>query len=306
MTTTAQASRAADAHARRPLVRGVHWLDLSNLVLYSFLLLLALFFLYPLVWMVLSSFKTGPDIASRPLSFDISAATPDNYQLLLRNVPLYIGFQNTLIVLVFKGALTLFFCPLAGFAFAKLRFRGRDALFSLVLATMMLPPVVMLIPLLLQMGWLGWVNTYQALILPGAINGFSIFWMRQQIAEVPDELLDAGRVDGCSAWGLHWHIVLPVIRPALAALAILTFLDIYNDFVWPVVAVNTVRMQTLQVMLSDLYNQIYNMQVSAALGTNAWGQVLAASTLATVPVLVLFVALQRYFIQGILSGSLKG
>ncbi len=285
--------------------RTLRRLNLESLALYAFLCLLALFYLYPLVWMALSSFKLGPDIASRPLSFDLSAATLDNYRLLLRNVPLQIGFQNTLIVLVFKGALTLFFCPLAGFAFAKFRFRGRDSLFSLVLATMMLPPVVMLIPLLLQMGRLGWVNTYQALILPGAVNAFSIFWMRQQIAEVPDELLDAGRVDGCSPWGLHWHIVLPVIRPALAALAILTFLDIYNDFVWPVVAVNTIRMQTLQVMLSDLYNQINNMQVGAV-GANAWGQVLAASTLATLPVLALFVALQRHFIHGILSGSLKG
>ena len=278
---------------------------LTHLLLYGFLFVLAFFYLYPLVWMAFSSFKSGPDIASRPLSFDLSALTLENYRLLFRNVPLHIGFGNTLVVLLFKGALTLFFCPLAGFAFAKFAFRGRDALFSVVLATLMLPPVVMLIPLLLQMGQTGWVNTYQALILPGAINAFSIFWMRQQIAEVPDELLDAGRVDGCSAWGLYWHLVLPVIGPALAALAILAFLDIYNDFVWPVVAVNTIRMQTLQVMLSDLANQINNMQVGA-LGASIWGQVLAASTLATLPVLALFVALQRYFIQGLLSGSVKG
>lgn len=285
---------------------GAHTLRIvSQVVLYGFLFILAFFYLYPLVWMAFSSFKSGPDIASRPLSFDISALSLDNYRMLFRNVPLHIGFANTLVVLAIKGSLTLVFCPLAGFAFAKYAFRGRDLLFSLVLATLMLPPVVMLIPLLLQMGQLGWVNTYQALILPGAVNAFSIFWMRQQIAEVPDELLDAGRVDGCSPWGLYWHLVLPVIRPALAALAILTFLDIYNDFVWPVVAVNTIRMQTLQVMLSDLANQINNMQVGAV-GANAWGQVLAASTLATLPVLALFLALQRYFIQGLLSGSVKG
>ena len=300
-----QARRLVNAPRSRRLVRIVSGLGLSTLALYSFLILLALFFVYPLIWMALSSFKLGPDIASRPLSFTISTATLDSYGRLLRNVPLHIGFKNTFIVLLFKGSLTMFFCPLAGFAFAKFRFRGRDILFVFVLATMMLPPVVMLIPLLLLMGRLGWVNTYQALILPGAVNAFSIFWMRQQIAEVPDELLDAGRVDGCSAWGLHWRIVLPVIRPALAALAILTFLDIYNDFVWPVVAVNTIRMQTLQVMLSDLYNQINNMQVGA-IGTNAWGQVLAASTIATLPVWVLFLALQRHFIYGILAGSLKG
>jgi multiple sugar transport system permease protein len=281
------------------------WPSFGTLIIFIALGLLALFFIYPLVWMVVSSFKTGPDIASQPLAFDLSAATLDNYRSLLRNVPLYIGFKNTLIVLIFKGSLTLIFCPLAGFAFAKFRFRGRNALFTLVLGTMMLPPVVMLIPLLLIMGRLGWVNTYQALILPGAINAFSIFWMRQQIAEIPDELLDAGRVDGCSPLDLYWRIVLPVIRPALAALAILSFLDIYNDFVWPVIAVNSIQMQTLQVMLSDLYNQINNMQVGA-IGQNAWGQVLAASTLATLPVLILFIVLQRQFIQGILAGSVKG
>ena len=281
------------------------WLSLSSVLLYLFLGLLALFFIYPMVWMAFSSFKTGADIASQPLSFDLAAATIDNYVSLLRNVPLHIGFENTAIVLLFKGALIMVFCPLAGFAFAKFNFRGRNFLFTLVLVTMMLPPVVMLIPLLLQMGQLGWVNTYQALVLPWAVDAFSIFWMRQQIAEVPDELLDAGRVDGCSAWGLHWRIVLPVVRPALAALGILTFLNIYNDFVWPVVAVNTIHMQTLQVMLSDLYNQINNMQVGA-IGQNAWGQVLAASVLATLPIQVLFIALQRQFIEGILAGSLKG
>lgn len=277
----------------------------TTLLFYGFLFLLALFFLYPLIWMVFSSFKLGSDIASRPLSFDISSLTLANYRSLFRNVPLHIGFKNTFIVLIFKGSLTLIFSPLAGFAFAKFRFRGRKVLFTLVLSTLMLPPVVMLIPLLLQMGNLGWVNSYQALILPGAINAFSIFWMRQQIAEIPDELLDAGRVDGCSPWKLYWRIVFPIIRPAMAALAILTFLDIYNDFVWPVIAVNSVRMQTLQVMLSDLYNQINNMQVGAV-GQNAWGQVLAASTIATLPILILFIVLQRYFIQGILAGSVKG
>jgi ABC-type glycerol-3-phosphate transport system permease component len=277
----------------------------GEVLLYVALIVLALFFLYPLVWMVMSSFKIGSEIATQPLSFNLETATLDNYRMLLRNVPLNIGFMNTGIVLIFKGALTLFFCPLAGFAFAKFRFAGRNALFGFVLATMMLPAVVMLIPLLLQMGRLNWINTYQALILPGAIGAFSIFWMRQQISEIPDELLDAGRVDGCSAFGLYWRIVVPVIRPALAALAILTFLDIYNDFVWPVYAVNTIRMQTLQVMLSDLANQINNMQVGAT-GQNAWGQVLAASTIATIPVLILFLLLQRQFIQGLLSGSVKG
>jgi multiple sugar transport system permease protein len=268
-------------------------------------IILTIFFLYPLYWMITSSFKPGEDIATAPLSLDISNWSLDNYTGMLSAVPLGIGFKNTAIVILGKGALNLFFCPLAGFAFAKFRFRGRNLLFSLMLATLMLPPIVFLIPLLLEMGLIGWVNTYQALIFPGAVGAFYIFWMRQQIADVPDELLDAGRIDGCSAFGLYWRIVLPVIRPAFAALAILTFLDIYNDFVWPVIILNSNDMQTLQVMLSALYTTINNAQVGTT-GHDAWGEVLAASTLATLPVLVLFVSLQRYFIRGVLAGSVKG
>ena len=139
-------------------------------------------------------------------------------------------------------------------------------------------------------------------VLPGSAVLIRIV---QQIAEVPDELLDAGRIDGCTSFGLYWRIVLPLIQPALAALAILTFLDIYNDFVWPVIATNTDDMQTLQVMLSALATQINNAQPGLT-GHDAWGEILAASTLATLPVLILFVVLQRQFIRGILSGGVKG
>jgi multiple sugar transport system permease protein len=170
---------------------------------------------------------------------------------------------------------------------------------------MMLPPVVFLLPLLLEMGMLGWVNSYQALILPGSIGAFGIFWTRQQISEVPDALLDAGRMDGCSPFQLFYRIVVPVIRPTLAALAILTFIDVYNDFVWPVVAINTSDMQTLQVMLAAVTTQINNVQVGTS-GQSAWGEVLAACTLATLPLLILFLVLQRQFIQGVLAGGVKG
>ena len=272
---------------------------------YFFLLILVFLMLFPLIWMFFSSFKPGNELISQPLSLNIHTLSLDNYTTLLNFVPLWTGFMNTLIVLLCKGSLTLFFCPLAGFAFAKLRFRGRKWLFTLVLSTLMLPPIVLIIPLLLEMGTFEWVDTYQALILPGAIGAFGIFWMRQQIAEVPDELLDAGRIDGCSSFGIFWRIVIPVIRPALAALAILTFLDIYNDFVWPVIVTSSTDMQTLQVMLSALYTQINNAQPGLA-GSSAWGEVLAASSLATLPILILFLALQRQFVRGILSGSVKG
>ncbi len=155
------------------------------------------------------------------------------------------------------------------------------------------------------MGTLNWVDTYQGLIFPGAISAFYIFWMRQQIAEVPDELLDAAKIDGCSAFGMFWRIVVPIIRPAMAALAILTFLDIYNDYVWPLIVTSSTQMQTLQVMLSTLEAAINNAQPGMS-GHSVWGEILAGTTLATIPVLILFLVMQRQFIRGILSGGLKG
>ena len=276
-----------------------------SLFRYGVLLVLSVVFLFPLAWMFISSFRPGADVQATPLDIDFSTLSLQNYTSLLNAVPLGIGFKNTLIILATKGSLALFFCPLAGFAFAKYQFRGKSVLFALVLATLMLPPIVFLIPLLLEMNTLGWVDSYQALIFPGSIGAFYIFWMRQQMGDIPNELLDAGRIDGCSPFGLFIRVALPIVRPALAALAVLVFLDIYNDFVWPVVVTNTSEMQTLQVMLSALYTQINSVQVGTT-GVAAWGEVLAASSLATLPVLVLFVALQRQFIRGVLSGSLRG
>jgi ABC-type glycerol-3-phosphate transport system permease component len=220
------------------------------------------------------------------------------------NVPIWTGFFNTAIILVLKGGITLVFCPLAGFAFAKYRFPGKNFLFGFILLTLMLPTLVLVIPLLLEMSVLGWVNTYQGLVLPGAIDAFSIFWMRQVIAGIPDELLEAGRLDGCSALGLYRRIVLPVIRPGLAALAVLTFLNVYNDFLWPVVVVNDESKFTLQVVLSNLSQAIASAQVDLN-PASIWGQLLAATTVASIPVVILFVLLQRHFVRGILAGSTK-
>ena len=164
---------------------------------------------------------------------------------------------------------------------------------------------MLIIPLLFEMKELGWVNTYQALILPGSIDAFAIFWMRQVIAAVPDELLDAGRVDGCGEFGVFWRVVVPVIRPGLAGLAVLTVMNIYNDFVWPVIVANSSRMATLQVMLSTLAQQITGNKIGADYAT-VTGELLAASSVALIPLLIIFIALQKHFINGILAGSVKG
>lgn len=270
-----------------------------------FLVLLTVAFLSPVAWALLSAFKPANDIIRSPLAFDPSTFTFDNYIAMFQDVPIASGFMNTAIVLVFKGAITLFFAPLAAFAFAKYDFIGKNLIFGAVLISLMLPTIVLIIPLLLEMKELGWVNTYQAIILPGSVDAFAIFWMRQVISAVPDELLDAARVDGCSEFGIFWRIVLPVIRPGLAGLAVLTVMNIYNDFVWPVVIASSERMATLQVVLSTLSQNITGNRIGADYAT-VTGELLAASSIALIPLLVLFIALQRHFINGILAGSVKG
>jgi ABC-type glycerol-3-phosphate transport system permease component len=272
---------------------------------YGLLTVAGVISLAPLLWMMASSLKPGGDIIARPFGFDPGELTLHNFRAMLDTIPIETGFRNTAIVVLIKGALTMIFCPMAGFAFAKYDFPGKRLLFGTVLTTLMLPTLVLLIPLLLEMSQLGWVSTFQALILPGAIDAFGVFWMRQVIMSIPDELLDAARVDGAGELRIFASIVIPVIRPGLAALGVLTFINIYNDFVWPVVAVNDEQHQTLQVMLSALAQNIRSGQLGAD-WTSVWGQLLAASTIAAIPVLVVFVVLQRHLIKGVMAGSLKG
>jgi len=272
----------------------------------AFMVLLTLLFLSPVVWAVVSSFKPAVDIIRDPLGFDPATFTIDNFVAMFGDVPLASGFLNTTIVLLLKGSLILFFAPLAGYAFAKYDFPLKNLLFGTVLVTLMLPIIVLIIPLLLEMKEFGWINTFQALVLPDSFQlAFAIFWMRQVIASVPDELLDAARVDGCSEFGIFWRIVLPVIRPGLAGLAVLTVMNIYNDFIWPVVVTTSDSMQTLQVVLSTLAQNITGNTIGADYAT-VTGELLAASSIALVPLLVVFILLQRHFINGILAGSVKG
>lgn len=270
-----------------------------------FLMLMLALFLAPVVWAVLSTFKPANDIISAPLAFNPAKFTLDNYRAMSQDIPIGRGFLNTGIVLLFKGTLTMVFAPLAAYAFAKYNFVAKNIVFGAVLITLMLPTIVLIIPLLLEMKALGWVNTYQALILPGSIDAFAIFWMRQVIAAVPDELLDAARVDGCGELGIFARIVVPVIRPGLAGLAVLTIMNIYNDFVWPVIVASSDRMATLQVVLSTLAQNITGNRIGADYAT-VTGELLAAASVALIPLLVLFMVFQRHFINGILAGSVKG
>ena len=257
---------------------------------------LAVLFAYPIWWAISSSLKPPHDIVRDPLSFSFGSVTLDSYRAMFHDVPIGTGFLNTVLVVAVKGAMTMCFCPLAGYAFAKYRFPGRNLLFGVLMLTLMLPTLVLIIPLLLEMSQLGWVNTYQALILPGSIDAFSIFWMRQTIAAVPDELLDAGRIDGASEFGIFRTIVLPLLRPALGALAVWQFLQSYNSFLWPLVLVSDSSQYTLPLGLQTLF-------VSEQ---RQYDLVLAGAVLAVVPAVALFVVLRKQLLDGLSTGAVKG
>lgn len=258
-------------------------------------------FLYPIWWMVVSAFKPGASILNDPLG--AGPFTLDNFTAMFEVVPIGQALGNTALVVAAKSALTMILCPLAGYGFAKYSFRFKEALFGLVLLTLMLPVLSLVIPLLLEMKQLGWINTYQALVLPGAVDAFSVFYMRQVISQVPDELLDAAAIDGAKVLRTFWSVVVPVIRPGLAALAVLTFFNIYNDLVWPIVAVNDESRQTVSVLLANLATNVTGAQTAS--GFELWGQLMAACTIATVPTVIVFLLVQRHFIKGLLAGSSK-
>ena len=269
---------------------------------YLAMLAAAVAFLYPIYWMVTSSFKPGASILNDPLGFNPAHATLRNWTAMFDNVPIVHALLNTLIVVVVKGGLLLVFSPLAGYGFAKFAFPFKNFLFGFVLLTLMLPTLLLIVPLLLEMSQVGWINSYQALILPGAVDAFSVFWMRQTIAQIPDELIDAARIDGAGPLRVFWSVCVPVLRPALAALAVLSLFNIYNDLVWPIVAVNDQSHETLAILLAGLSSNVSGAQGSTS-SADLWGQLMAACTFATIPTILLFVALQRHFIRGLLAGS---
>src|SRR5699024_8828594 len=279
MTATMSAKRAAASPAAPARKKHKRHLHVGS---HAFLMLLLLAFMAPVLWALLSAFKPANAIISSPLSFDPSTFTLENYTAMFQDVPLVNGFANTAIVLLFKGAITMFFAPLAAFAFAKYQFAGKNLIFGPVLITLMLPPIVLIIPLLLEMKALGWVNTFPALIFPGAVDAFAIFWMRQVISAVPDELIDAARIDGCGEFGVFWRVIVPVIRPGLAGLGVLTIMNIYNEFEWPVVVASSQDMSTLQVVLATLAQNITGNRIGADYAT-VTAELLAASSIALIP-----------------------
>jgi cellobiose transport system permease protein len=263
---------------------------------YVLLALSALVSIFPLYWTLVAGSHTNHEIAETPPPFLPDASIFTNIRLALEQAPIGKAIINSVIV---SGAITVgtvLCCTLAGFAFAKLRFRGSSFLLALVIGTMMVPTQLGIIPLFILIAKLQWVNQLQAVVLPTLVSAFGVFFMRQYLSQaLPDELLEAGRVDGASTNRIFWSIVVPIARPAMAVLGMLTFLTAWNDFFWPIIALTTDN-PTVQVAL-------------AGLGTGYVPQrsiIMAGTLLGTLPVLVVFAVLGKQIVGGIMQGAVKG
>jgi ABC-type glycerol-3-phosphate transport system permease component len=218
-----------------------------------------------------------------------------NYRRLWETVPYSRYFINSVFISTASTLITLFFCSLAGYAFAKHRFRGQKILFGLLLASMMIPFQVLLVPLFRLMYDIRWLNSYKAIIIPFSIGAFGIFLMRQFIVGIPSDLIDAARIDGCSEFGIYYRIILPVIKPALGALTIYSFLGSWNSYLWPLIILRDEAKYTLPLGLANLVG-VYRQE---------YGLLMAGTLLSLLPIIILFLAMQREFVQGITLGSVK-
>ena len=270
---------------------------------YVILTIIALFFIVPFIWMFLASLKPQEEIFAfiHPLSlktFIPETWTLNNYQRLMALDPYpftrYIGNSVFVAVSVTLGSLVV--NSMAAYAFARLRFPGRDVLFVLSLVTVMVPFEAFAIPLYLQMRNFDWVNTYEALIIPWIANGAGIFLLRQFFLDIPKELIDAARIDGCSHLSAFRRVVIPNAVPALITFSLIRFQASWDSFFWPLIVAPSPEKRVVQVAIATFTTEVQTQ----------WGLTFAASTLATVPIILLFLLLQRYYVQGVVMSGMKG
>jgi multiple sugar transport system permease protein len=256
-----------------------------------------LFMLAPFWFVFVFATHTNAEILAVPPPMWFGDALLDNLRTLLRLLPSF--WQNmgwSLYVALTTTALNLFFCALAGHAFALLDFRGREPLFRLLLLTLLLPAFLGMVPTMLTMGWLGWMNEHRALIVPAAVSAMGVFMMRQYTASaVPRELVEAARLDGCSEFGIFWRVVLPLVWPALGTLALIVFIGAWNNFIGPLIVFRDVENYTLPLALRALQGT----------GQTPFGALCAGAAVAVLPLLVLFMFTSRRLIAGLTAGAVK-
>jgi ABC-type glycerol-3-phosphate transport system permease component len=251
----------------------------------------------PFYWMIINSFKSNHDIFAWPPILKPTLWNWSNYLELFHTTKFMLNAMNSLFIAISFTLLSVFLCALAGFAFAKYKKApGANFLFILLLSPMMIPQQVLVIPLFILINRLGWNNSYQSVFVPFAASAFGMFLLKQYIESIPDDLLEAARIDGCMEYRIFLRIILPLIKPALAALAIIQFMYSWNDFLWPLIVLRTEDKFTIPLVLAQLQGKQYGIP---------YHLIMTGCTLATMPLIFIFFGLQKYFVAGATMGAIK-
>jgi len=295
MAQAAQMETAlAQARSRRRLL--IRTIAVETLY-YALMFSLVVAFAMPLIWMLSTSLKPESEVVRLPPKWIPNPFLWSNYPDMWRSSPFGAFYRNSTKIATFNVCGVLFFSSLAGYAFARIKFVGRDILFSILLSTMMIPGAVTLIPLYITFRNIGWIDTHYPLWVPGILASVSsIFILRQFFMTIPRELEDAARIDGCTNFGVYWKIVIPQVKPALATVGIFTFLGSWNSFIAPLIFINSLEKQTLPMGLA-LFQTEFSTSVSLTM---------AAASAVTAPVLLIYFFAQGYFVQGITLSGIKG
>jgi ABC-type glycerol-3-phosphate transport system permease component len=270
---------------------------LTDALMYGLLIAVSAFIIIPFIWMVSTSLKPADEIFAIP-PIIISPNSSLNAYVYLQEQYNILGIvKNTFVIAFSATILRLFFCALGGYGFAKFKFPGQGALFAFLLGTMVIPGVVTLVPVYIIMRDLKWIDTFWPLIIPGAANAFGIFFMRQYIMSVSNELMDAARIDGAGEFTIFWRIILPIIAPGLTSLGLIFFMGSWNDFIGPLIYLKSPEHFTLPLIIRSLIGPV---------GRTVYDVQMATSVISLIPLLIIFLIFQRRFVEGITAGAIKG
>lgn len=269
----------------------------SKIALNVVLLLLAIFTMFPLYFMFVFATYSKETMFQLPVHVWFGADTPLNFQILIDKTNFWRAFWNSTYLSLMSVALTLFFCSLGGYAFAMYDFKGKNGMWGMLIATMMIPGTLGLVPFVIIMNQIGWAGDPKALYIPGAASAVGIFMMRQYIASsIPRELMEAARIDGCSEFRIYWNVVLPLLTPMLATLGLTTFIGSWNSFLGALVLLRESETFTLPLILRSLQG----------VSTVEWGAMMLGASITTLPLLVMFFFTSRQLVAGITAGAVKG
>lgn len=267
----------------------------SGFLKYFFLVVIVIITILPFIWMVSAALKDINEIFSYPPTIIPKNFTLENVRILFIEYPFAKNIFNSSFIAIVATLGSLFFCTLGGFGFAKFDFKFKNQLFLVLVGSMLIPQQSIMIPLFLVFRKIGWVNSFYPLIIPGLANAFGIFFMRQYMTSIPDSLIEAARIDGCSDFKIFLQIILPIVKPALATLGIIFFMNSWNAFVWPLIILQDIDLQTIPVVLTNLQGVIFT----------PYNLIMAGAVISIIPLFVVFLFMQKYFISGITAGAVK-